>query len=1711
MAIRKRRWVFIYLPLTVIFVLVALLFTSGLPLTPFARMAKGPVQSLGWSMDIRKVLLRGHFDGRLSIVADDLRLGDNVLEDAVTAPKLRVEWRFSRILGLSLAPSLVELEGCTLRAHKSRDGFIVVLAPPKKVADEQDETQDKGEIQIPDYALPGEGDAMLFRLSGFTLLMPGAEDGPELAYGLETEGRARREGGQLHVAIESLLNLDGQRLTTDIIGAVLDLSDMNLSLELRSKVELDTAFDKVLAELPNKASGQLQITARVNSSLMNPDGSSMSAIVLADGLAVSGAPFQQQFMTGPMKVETDLVMRDLSAGHKGMGLKLKADFDKGALMLNLGSDVELDTSRVAFDLDMQLGRSATAREFIEAFGLPEIDLGARIDMSGEFDAKALSLRKLKFDLASEPFRILDKGREYSIPAMEFALSGALENLDRPLPDAGLDCTLSVRNSSGRVWSSNVGIQILDSGRDASLSIDSRGFGMDLVADFLPENLGVKAAGQIDFLANISGDIQARSLAEANVELLVPGDLFISAPEYLGRLLVVKPFAIRLGARPADGLLCVVDPFRVDIGPISLISDGIEVLGREGEGPAGRGSVELGPVQASALVPYIGEKLAAALPFPAQDLEELGLELMRADLELEQYRPGALAARLNWDCRFRMNEGVLAFSAVADLDSGRESWSLRLDVPDFVQAQWKLALLRSLPLPELDLPMHAWVEAAGGFDGSVERARWMLEAGPGQIRPTLPLGPWESGSLPLDRFALGGSLGAGLRSVSVDLLELFSGRAELRFSRVSLESDNPLTKLGGARAYAGLSFGMKHWYVGDFVQLFGPGFFEKLGAGADELKSIGLESFDFDADIGISADSEGAVAVESARSSNLAVFLLGQERVPVNIDISGETGRLLATARIEDLRPDRIQLPMLDKLPISLSDVQIPFGLSLALGAAMPGSGPLDPSIHVLAQAGPGRVIAGPMLAEDLPLKFMRCELDLKVEQMLVENMRLVADFDGPVFAIERADISLLSTDKPGLSKAGLRLEGWTLPWLWAKLPKDKLPENIRAMTEGIRLAGGLDSMRLDAEFEIDPAKADPSALRSCALDARVSGIELKLKGYPALHLARLDARGGLDSLRIALRDAGLDGAGFESLDIELNRVLAPECALGIAFRAGLDLSALHGIAADWDERPELLEGALVRSLRGRIGLAGTASLHPFMKPIAPLAGLDINYDALGFDSPQPGFSLASIDGATRIDFAGEALDTHTRLAFSGLSLGALFGGDAVLDLAAGAADDTATARLDIDLAKSFVTIDALHWSKPAGVAASLGFGAGLKSIASPVKEVDFSYYAKNLLFNSVKGVGTMKLDPAFEGPLGPLCSLSVKRMDFDRSDLGLDLSAEKEKLVLALRSGLIDLPDILRVIEPLVCSFNTKPGSDPAASESGTVAGPASRAASAQSSTQAPAAPARTAGTVVGPAATANELPTGPSAEPAPPLKALPDMELSLNVARLQTGLDQGLDSLSLRARVEAGEPSRVVFGADIGAGRMLTLALDRPVNGRFPLMLSVDDVGLLLSRAVSPIQSLPPTELAAGTLFGSICEMPDLISGGTLTISGDIGLQEQSAKLDLRMDKLVLRQDITFLTRLAGLAKKRVILEIPFSRFELNGISANPEAVGLTSGYIDGPITLILEKVDLSLIQKSLQMRGRVFGVCFEVAGPLSNLQFFLCSDSKVIQSFTDADDFDW
>jgi hypothetical protein len=1679
MALRKRCWFFLYLPLLVLAGTVLLFFTTGIPLTFLSGLARSPLAKMGWTLEVEKVRLKGTLDGRLLFEVRGLTLGDAVLADAVKVDDIRAQWRMWRLACLHFAPSHASVENCRLRVHKDGSGNPVLLAPPPAKA----ESPAGGPFALPPELLPVSGDAVIFSLTNVVVEVPEGVAPKAFSSRLDAAGSLRRDGENLALDVESALDLDGRRLAGTFLAANLALADMEARLSLATDVDPDAAFASVLASVPGRVSGMVHVEAEAGANLKKPDAFKGRMKVCSDKLSLSGVPLPETLETGVIALDAEFSARTGALGLEEASVALRADLDEGALAMRAAASIASPEAPVEFSFDASLCRPATVLRALKMLSLPAPPLSAKASASGEFLLEQKSVRNLSAHYEAEAFP-LEIGKEtYAVPACDLALSGSVTGLDRPLPDADLQLVANVTLPGGALWENAAHLVTAENGAKTRVEAQSRGFDLAFVTAFLPRELGLGASGRLDFSAEASGDVPGKVLEAVKVTLAAPAALEIRADKYLKKPLAIAPFRIAAESRTGEGLLGAVAPFELAAGPFRLRSGGIEVRRHEG-GYGGAGSFDIGALTLADLCAYLGDGFLSRIPVPRGELEEFSLKSLHADLDIRGASPESLTATLGADCVLGMNRGTLNLRAQAGADMGKGSWTLRLDVPDFVEAGWQLGILRRLGVPELDAPLRAGVEAAGRTDGTVERASWRLEAGPGEIRLVAPLGPWKAGALPLERFAVGGSLEKGMKSLRVDLLELKTGRASLVFSRADLESENPLIATGALKARAGIAFRMRDWYVGDFAPLLGPDFVKSLGASVEELKTVGLKSFDFSADADIASAGEGALSIAGARSRNQAVFVLGSEEIPVDVDVDATGDRIEASAQIRGFRPDAINLPMLERLPVALARLKFPVSLGISLSASVPGAAPLAPKAHVHVEAGPGVVAAGPMLDADFPISSITCDMDLFPERMELGNLKLDADFGGARLTLLSSGITLPTETGPGRADASLRLANWSFPWLWKLCPKAVLPAPVRALTQDMALAGKLESLTLDATFAIDPSRLDPSALTQARLDALVSAVRVQLPGYPVLHMARLHMGGTPEKLTAEVEDAGLDGVGLEHLNLA---VLAPlgDVRADVDFAAKADLAALPILIGLWRGHPSALDLPLLHSLRGSVLAEGRAGLYPLREAPQPVADLTLRYEGVAFDSPVQGVTFTSTSGEVRAHLENEAVTADGTGALDGLDAAGMAKGGLAFSYSTNVSREAAALRAGIDLSGTALTLEPLHWKKPAGEAAGVDFSVRAEKPLSPQVALSWDFALRNLIFASVEARGGALVEPAGKGPFAPLSTFSVERLEFGKSDVALNLDARGSRVVAAVHAERIDIPELVVTFEDLVTSFNT-------------------RAAPETTAAQAPAP--KTA-----PTAKAPPAPVTPQPPPAPLFPALPDTELSVTIDRVQVGPDRYLTGLEIAAKIEKGNPSGVSFRAVEGQGNKIALAMEPAAKGRFPWRLAVDDVSALARCGVSALEVLPADELAEGTLFNTVFVAPGCLSGGRLSVTGFFDPPAAAADMDLHLEGLVLRQNVPFLSKVAALVNKRVVLAIPFNRFDLEGMRLTAESFHMTKGFVDGPINLNIETVDVSFAEASLAMRGGVFGICFEVVGPLSGPQFFLCEDNKVIESLTQEDEFEW
>jgi hypothetical protein len=1607
-----------------------------------------------------------------------LKLGDAAVADAVGVESVRVEWSMGELLGARPAPARLAAKGVVVKVHKDpSSGLLVVLPLPPSEPETTSEP-----IEIPENLLPRDARGLALSLKDMRLEMPPGESGRAVFFQLDADGSVVREGDLLRIALDTVSGAEGTPLTRDRVEGALTISDCGLEMGLSSQINLDCMSGHTPVADKCRADGTMNIEARLRSNLNHLETSSIEATISSGGVLVSGSVVPKPIQTGPLRVSASVALGGEAGSFALATIKASIDADNGRLRVDASADADLARQTLQYEVSYSLDHSPTLTNVLSAFALPVPELRSHGRTGGRAGTADMSARDLSLEMACDAFD-LDLGPlSLRIPDVALNFEGDVVGLDRTIPDSDIALTVTM-SADASPWRVAAKVRTREGGAETDVDFQSRGFRLEQAAAFLPAGLEVSAEGSLDAELSARLDIPAKSLGSARVVIDSPKGLRVGAPRFLRVPLVVDPFNIRAASDVQAGVLCELEPFAINVGPFTMSSPGLRVMRGADGAISGGGGLEIGPLELRDVLAMLVEEFASLLPLPKAEIAEIGIEGLSVELDVAQPAGGDLTADLATKGSIRLNQGGLDFSADVALNATSGDWKASLEVPGFVEASWGLTLAKRLGIPELDAPMSISLRGEGNLDGRLGQAQWLVEAGPGQVRPSGFVGRWLARPLRLDRFAIGGRLERDMSLLNIDELQIRSGRATLAFKRVVLDSDSPLTALSGAKASASIAFSMRDWYLGDFLPSLTEEAVASMGLPGGDLSLLGLESFDFQAVFGMRGDEAGALAMTSVDGSNKAVFRIGEEAIPVTLDLStGEGGIVLAKARVEGIRPDRLRVPMLGSLPFPISVVQLPVSIEVTASVGL--SGPLGaPRVHCLIEAGPGRIDQCQYLATPLPVRQIRILTDLRMDKLAVEDFSLLADFDGPVFSIAQARVD--SPRDAGGAWTGsfsASLKDFDLAWAWRLAPKDGLPAML-IEGGGPELLGTLREFSLQAAFEAAPGAFGPDNVKSFALNADLSGLRAKLPGLPAVHAESLRLFGDRERVTFEAKDAGLAFAFVRSLSAAVISPLEERREAVVDLDAGLDFAALGGDLDQWTARPAITDLDMVRGLRGRID----ARLHA-TTPLRPDAGLgdlraDFEASMAGVTTtlPDERLRLGGVDGRMKGALIGEDVTLEADAVVGGLAVEKYLAGDIAVKMQGGQDRGVQHFAMDADFSGCNIALDQIGWFKAPGVPARVSMGAELREGGDGALGCDFTYSVRDLVVRTLDGGGSALYIPGSGGPLGGLREVELRKMQMGRSDIGAKIAVEGDAIRMTATSGNFDVPEIIAIAEPILVEINRA------------LSAPKPAVAAAPDAV-APAAPAATKLTL-----------------PDPLLPFLPDITIEARAAHVQTGLVDGVDNLVFKAALVGGNPGAMELSADMDGGRASFL-FGEAVDGKHPWSVHIDDLSILLRKLLSPLTALPPAEITAETAFGKYLAMPDIISGGTVDVRGDLALgAAPQIDMELGIKNLVLNQDVPLLSSIAALVNKRVILEIPFSSFVIKGISATPEAAHVGEGLIDGPINISIEKADVDLAAASLLFRGAVFGVCFEIAGPLSGPKFFLCENNSVIRGFTSEDEFEW
>lgn len=1183
-------------------------------------------------------------------------------------------------------------------------------------------------------------------------------------------------------------------------------------------------------------------------------------------------------------------------------------------------------------------------------------------------------------------------------------------------------------------------------------------------------------GQLDLELDASGDPLKRRLDDIAVRLKTTA-LTLSQPTLLTRPLDVSPvdISLRIEDHGARGRL---DAFSLDAGPLSLGSTGVSWK-TEGKIMSGGGRFTTGAVALPALLEWLPPEYGTNLPFNTDEASEIGLAATETDLDIT----GDLAngpAHLRFSSRggLDLNRERLAIEASGDIDAAARTVSLNLALPDFVQARWQLAVLRRLTLPDLAAPLRAEISLRARWPDTIEEARWSVIAGEGHVVPKGPSLRWLARPFPITSFTLAGGLRENHKKLSIDTLELVSGRARLALERTELRSSQSLTTATGG-ADARVSLMLERWYAADFLPLLGPGLQTVVAPVAEDIAKIGLERLVTSAELGFANRPWNDPSINTLNGTQNALVRIGDELVPLDAVWSFDpaTRRVSASLGMKDIRPDRLRLSALKNTPIPAEALDLSLAAQLDVSAD-PYAQSIDRmqlSAGVRVTARDGRIRANPLLAADLPVKHLELSASARILPLRLEKLRAFADFDGPQLLVEDTNLDFGATGRSGLQ---LTLRDVPLDWARARVPADWIPVELKDAS----IRGRLTQLGLRAEF-FAPTAAEPAPKpASLALSADIRELAAGLPGLPEVSAPRIGISGGLDKLDVTAERVSTDGLTLSGLSVSVSRPL--EAERGASAQGSLD--------ADLSRIP-----AILTSLREQVaipldltGLAGRATVKfNASAPLAPdklAASLKAKTDISAEDLVIPpallpaGVTVGPSALALSADVAGENASGSVNWRPASLVVAPWLKGAPIFDATFTLSPQTADTRTRIDLAATVIDAPEICWSKSAGRPASVSADARYTPSAADSP-------ARVTALISTSGLVLSPLGARIEADLSDdrhpglnladgIARVSVRDAALGATALELDATRAPDGATrVDLRSPRLDLAGWIVQLEPLLSAWNRLPPPPPAGAK--------------------PAAPA-----------------TPPAGPPVPPL-ALPALDVTARFDRVTLAPSRQLTAVTLDAALRDGLPSRLKFSADAGPSATLRVNLDTAASGRQPWNITLTDLGDWLNTATAPLALLPADKIAPGSTFDTLRALDTALIGGDLSLKGTADLRDAKNTLDgsAQIERLTLEQELTFLAKIAALVKKRVILQVPFKVFDMPAFTASPARIAIRKMRIDGPLDVTSDKLVLDFANDQIDMNGKVLGVGFEVAGPLDDPRFYLSEKNIIVKGLTTQDDFDW
>ena len=1182
----------------------------------------------------------------------------------------------------------------------------------------------------------------------------------------------------------------------------------------------------------------------------------------------------------------------------------------------------------------------------------------------------------------------------------------------------------------------------------------------------------KITGRFDAEFEAHGDPIRRHLDVASARIDI-GAFTITQPLLLTRPLTLTPFQLALNIED-NGNRGTLAPFATQTGPLTVSCSGI-TWESKGTTVSGNGRLQMGSVPLTALLEWLPTTLRAKLPLTVAEASEIGLATTTVTLDATGERTAA-PPHLHVSTRtgLTLNQELVAIEAESRFDPATRQIDLQVVLPDFVQARWQLALLRRFPVPELSAPLRAEFNLSGHWPSTLDDACWRIVAGQGYVIPKGPSLRWLARPFPITSLALSGRLNNDQKKLAIEQLDLVSGRAHLAFERTELQSPQALTTMSGpASANARFALKLEHWYAADFIPLLGPELQAMIAPAAADLAQIGLEILETSAELNFARLPWIDPTLTTLNGTQTAIFRIGEERLPVDTIWKFESAsrRIATTLHLEGLRPDHIKLPSLKNLPLSPDALDLAFSVNLEVSA-----NPYAKSIDLMdlkadlrLQADDGRIKVNPFLPADLPVKHLAMAASARILPLRLDHLKAEVDFDGPTLLIDDANLDFGET---GRGELRMSLRELPLDWALARVPATWKP----ALLKDTKVSGRLAKFDLSAEFP-SPTKTTtlplPTTL-TIAVDLR--DLILRIADRPELTLPHLDLSGDAEHFDLRIDHASTDGLGLINCTATITTPLTPARQAKATGTVEADLARLPALltaAKPWVTLPPSVN---------LTGLAGQATLKfSAASPLDPAkipTGLRATAEVTARQVMLPMLPANVRIGPSAFTLTANVTGQNTAGSFawqpSTIAVAPWITGAPTLNAIFATTPQAIELHPQIDLAATVIDLPQLCWHKSVGLPAKILADARL-TLRTPTTpgHLNATIETEGLIIAPLRTRAEADLSDERYPPINLLPGVAHLQLHDTKIGLSaIDLNATRDPdgaTLLQLRSPLIDLAAWISQFSSAITAWNKAQVPLPAAVIVATKLTPA---------------------------------PSTPPTTTAIPILNLPAITLQADITRVSLTPTSQLTNVMLAAALREGLPASLKFTASAGEKTSIAMQLDSAV-GRQPWQCSLIDLGGWLRTAASPLSLLSDSPPPPNSPLETLRTLPATFVSGDITLQGTADWRDLTNTVDgsFHIDHLELNREIKFLSRIAALVKKRVILHVPFKVFDVPAFTASPTLVSLKKMRVEGPLTLTSEHLNLDLTSKEIDMRGKILGINFDVAGPISDPSFYLTEKNLLIK----------